>query len=261
MEIEPLHIKLKKGDLAERVLVAGDPERVKQLSTFLEGAVLVNENRGFYVYTGNYGGKRVSIACHGVGGPSAAIVFEELHGYGARAILRLGTAGGLLKGQRYGDLIVPTSAASNPGGTIGQYVRDICLAPAPAHDFVDTVVSSAKAKGVAFTLGPVFSSDAFYAEDPGFAQRLSSLGFAGVEMECATLFALGQLRGFKAAAVLMVSDNMVEQTPMLDASQMKAHTERAGRVALDALVSYNPRFRQAPLLALWARRPPGQKGL
>ncbi len=240
LEIEPLHIKLKKGDLAERVIVAGDPERVKQLSSILKDAVLVNDNRGFFVYTGSYAGKRVSIACHGIGAPSAAIVFEELHQYGARAVLRLGTAGGLLKGQRYGDLIIPTSAASNPGGTIGQYIKDICLAPAPTHDFVEAVLASAKKEGASFALGPVFSSDAFYAEDPNFAQRLSSMGFTGVEMECATLFALSQIRGFKAAAVLMVSDNMVERASMLDASQMKSFTDKAGRIALDALISYNP---------------------
>ncbi|MGC9174844.1 MAG: purine-nucleoside phosphorylase [Thermoprotei archaeon] len=237
MTIEPLHIKLKKGQLAERVLVAGDPERVKQVSELLKDAKLVNDNRGFYVYTGLFNGKPVSLACHGVGAPSAAIVFEELYQYGAKVILRLGTAGGLLSGQRYGDLVIPSSAASNPGGTIGQYVKDICLAPAPDHDLVSALVREANREGLQYRVAPVFSSDAFYAEDPGFAQRLSSLGFAAVEMECATLFALGQMRGYRAAALLMISDNMIERTPMLDASQMRTYAQRAAKVALEALVS------------------------
>ncbi len=237
MAIEPLHIKLKKSDLAERVLVAGDPERVKLVSEVLKDARLVNSNRGFYVYTGFYNDKPVSVACHGVGGPSAAIVFEELYQYGAKVMIRLGTAGGLAPGQKYGDLVIPSSAASNPGGTIGQYVKDICLAPAPDHELVSALVKAASKEGLQYKIGPVFSSDAFYAEDPGFAQRLSSLGFAAVEMECATLFALGQIRGYRSAALLMISDNMIERTTMLDASQMKAYAQRATKVALEALTS------------------------
>ncbi|MDP7974937.1 MAG: purine-nucleoside phosphorylase [Thermoprotei archaeon] len=238
MEIEPVHIKLKKDDLAERVLVAGDPGRIRQLSALLEDVRLVSENRGFLIYTGVYEGKSVSLACHGVGAPSAAIVIEELRAYGAKVMLRLGTAGGLRRGQGYGDLVIPTSAASNPGGTLGQYVHDICLAPAPSHELVNAILEAARKRAAKFELGPVYSSDAFYAEDPDMAIRLSSMGFRAIEMECAVLFAISQLRGFSSAALLMISDSLVEHAPMLDAEQMKKYVESASRIALDALTSY-----------------------
>ncbi len=89
----PIHLRVSPGDIAERVVIVGDPERARQLSGLLVGARLVNENRGLMTYTGRYNGIDITVATHGIGAPSAAIVIEELISMGARLIVRLGTTG------------------------------------------------------------------------------------------------------------------------------------------------------------------------
>ena len=103
--MNPVHILAKKGEVAERVLIAGDPGRVKLLSTLLEEPKLVNENRGFLVYTGKYKDVKVSIATHGIGGPSIAIVLEELAMLGGKVFIRYGTAGALVPELDKGDYV------------------------------------------------------------------------------------------------------------------------------------------------------------
>ncbi|MEM4344053.1 MAG: hypothetical protein QXT91_06915, partial [Candidatus Caldarchaeum sp.] len=100
--MEPQHLKTK--DVAKRVVAAGDPARVVQLSKMLDSPRLVNENRGFITYTGSFQGVPVTVACHGVGGPSSAVVFEELIMLGARLIIRLGTCGAFVKGIKNGEI-------------------------------------------------------------------------------------------------------------------------------------------------------------
>jgi 5'-methylthioadenosine phosphorylase len=228
---EPQHIKAKKGDIAERVVISGDPARVAQLSGILKHRKLVNENRGFLTYTGEYDGKRVTVACHGVGAPSVAIVVEELIMLGAEAIVRLGTCGGLLKPMRIGDLVIATSAGYM-GGTLDYYYKDKKLTPKPDARLTDFLVGSAKSEGIKYYTGPVFSADAFYAEDPGFVGRLARRGYVAVEMECATLFGLGMLRKVKTACVLSVSDNLSEAQPMVDAEALRQYVARAGKIVL-----------------------------
>ncbi|BCS94068.1 purine-nucleoside phosphorylase [Metallosphaera javensis (ex Sakai et al. 2022)] len=207
--MNPVHILAKKGDIAEKVLVVGDPGRAELLSSLLESPKLVNKNRGFLVYTGTYRGTRVSIATHGIGGPSMAIVFEELHMLGGNTFIRLGTVGALRPEIGLGEYIIPTGASYNPGGLFFQYVGDLTSVSAtPDHEIVSRLITSFASAGRRFYAGNIFSSDAFYAEDEHFVKRWSDRGNIGVEMECATLFFLSRLRGTRSAAVLVVSDNL-----------------------------------------------------
>jgi 5'-methylthioadenosine phosphorylase len=231
---EPQHIKAKKDDVADRIVISGDPARVAQLSAILKHTKLVNENRGFLTYTGEYDGTRFTVACHGVGGPSAAIVVEELIMFGARAIVRLGTCGGLLKPMKVGDLVIATSAGYK-GGTLDYYFADKKVTLHPDAGLTELLMDSVKSEGIKYYAGPVFSTDAFYAEDPDFVGRSAARGYAAVEMECATLFGLGMLRGVKTACVLLVSDNLLEAQPMIDAEALSEHVARAGKVALKSL--------------------------
>ena len=232
---QPQHIKSTKGDVAERVVVAGDPARVVQLSRMLERSKLVNENRGFLTYTGYYNGTPITVSCHGVGGPSSAIVFEELVMLGAKVIVRLGTTGAFLKHMKVGEVVIPTGAAYL-GGTLAQYIPDAHITPVPSFDVTNELVNAVKEEGLRYHIGPVFSSDAFYAEDPEFVKRWASKGYISVEMECATIFGLGMLRGVKTGAVLLISDNLAEMTPMVDAEYLKPYVEKAGRAVLKALL-------------------------
>jgi len=235
----PFHILAKPGDVAERVIVAGDPARVKQLAGYLDNARLVNENRGFLVYTGEYKGVPVTVATHGIGAPSATIVFEELRMLGAKLMIRLGTAGALVKGLRVGDFVVATGAAYLcNGNSIGMYTPGTCMPTAPSPDVTYNLIEAARRMGEKVWVGPVFSSDAFYAEDPAFAETWGSRGIVAVEMECASLFALGWLRGFKTGALLVISDSLVEgKEEMLTAKELAPRVEKASRVVFEAAVA------------------------
>ena len=233
--LEPQHIKAKRGEIAERVVIAGDPARVVQLSSRLEDARLVNEYRGFTIYTGNYRDKRLTVACHGVGAPSVAIVVEELIMLGAKAIVRLGTCGGLLKQMKIGDLLVVTSAGYR-GGALDYYIKDGHATPIPDSGLTRMLVDSAKEEGVRYHTGSVFSTDAFYAEDPDLVRTWAEGGYAAVEMECATLFGLGTIRGAKTASALLVSDNLFEMQPMAAAEALEEHVARAGKIVFQSLV-------------------------
>ncbi len=235
---EPQHIKAKLGDVAERVVVVGDPARAEFLANMLEDAKLVNSNRGFYVYTGEYKGTRVSVAVHGVGAASSAIVFEELKMLGAKVMVRLGTCGGLTEEVDVGHVVVVTGAGYNPGGTIGQYFGAVNPPASPDPRLTVLLEEEARKTGLDVHAGPVFSSDAFYAEDPGFARRMAKLGFIAVEMEAATLFAIAQLRSFRAGALLVVSDNLVipGKEKLLGHEELKEYMEKAARAVLEAIV-------------------------
>ncbi|MBB5254247.1 purine-nucleoside phosphorylase [Sulfurisphaera ohwakuensis] len=209
--MNPVHILAKKGDIAEKVIIAGDPGRVKSLSKFLEEPQLVNENRGFLIYTGKYKGERISIATHGIGGPSIAIVLEELTMLGGRIFIRYGTSGALVPDVNIGDYVIVTGASYNPSSLVYQYFKEqTCVSATPDFELTMALYNSFKNKGLKFHLGNVFSSDAFYAEDEDFAKKWSERGNVAVEMECATLFMLSRLRKIRSGAVVIVSDSLVK---------------------------------------------------
>jgi len=236
--MNPVHIKLiKGGKIADKVIVAGDPARVKQMAGLLEGATLVNENRGLLAYTGRYNGYEVSVVTHGMGVPSALIVMEELIMLGAKAVVRVGSCGAMYEGAKIGELIIPTGCTYYPGGAYYQYQQeDVCGPSSPDFDLLRNLVESARELGLQPRLGPVLSSDAFYAEDPNFAKKWISRGVIAVEMECAALFMLALMRKVKAGAVLMVSDSLVEDIGFAGAEELREYADRATKIALEALI-------------------------
>ncbi|ACP39318.1 purine-nucleoside phosphorylase [Saccharolobus islandicus] len=236
--MNPVHILAKKGEVAERVLIAGDPGRVRLLSSLLESPRLVNENRGFLVYTGKYNGETVSIATHGIGGPSIAIVLEELAMLGAKVFIRYGTTGALVPYINLGEYIIVTGASYNQGGLFYQYLRDnVCVASTPDFELTNKLLTSFSKKGLKYYVGNVFSSDAFYAEDEEFVKRWSSRGNIAVEMECATLFMLSKIKGWKSATVLVVSDNLAKGGVWISKEDLEKSVMEGARAVLDTLTS------------------------
>jgi 5'-methylthioadenosine phosphorylase len=232
--VEPQHIKAKKGDIAENVVMSGDPARVKQLSEYLVEARMVNENRGFLAYSGRYRDKAVTVVCHGIGSPSIALVTEELILHGAKKFIRLGTAGSFIKELKIGEVVIPNGAAYI-GGTLKQYVPDSHLTPVPDFYLTRKLVDQAESAGLRFMVGPVFSSDAFHAEDENFVSKWAGRGFLAVEMECATLFALGLMRKVKTASLLLISDNLAEMTHMADAAALRPYVEKCSKTVFEAI--------------------------
>ncbi len=226
--ITPQHIKASRKDVSKYVIVVGDPARAIFIANnFLENYRLINEARGFLIYTGTYRNLEISIAVHGIGAPSAAIVFEELRALGAKIIIRLGTCGGLIREIDVGDFVVATGAACNFGGTLGQYFGWMVPPASPDPVLTTILINEAKKRGRTF-VGPVYSSDAFYAESPNFAEKLSATGLIAIEMETATLFSLSWYRGYKSAALLVVSDNLV----VPGKERLRSHEELENRIKL-----------------------------
>ncbi|AWR97864.1 nucleoside phosphorylase [Acidianus sulfidivorans JP7] len=237
--MNPVHILAKKGEVAERVLIAGDPGRIKLLSKFLEEPKLVNENRSFLVYTGEYKGKEVSLAAHGIGGPSIAIVLEELIMLGGRTFIRYGTTGALIPEIELGEYIIPSGASYNKGGIFYQYLKDdACIAATPDFELVSLLAKKFSENNLKFYINNVFSSDAFYAEDEDFVKKWSSRGNIAVEMECATLFALGKIKNVKTAAVLVVSDNLAKGGKWISKEELESKVMNGAKIILDTLISF-----------------------
>ncbi len=197
----PYHIRAGREDVADTVIGVGDPARA-QLFADAIGARLVNANR-YLVYTGRYEEMPVTIVAHGIGAPSIAIALEELKMLGMRRFVRIGTAGALAD-LKIGDVVVASAAvAARSGGIYSSYMGDSCPPLAPSPLLTAQLYRRLKKLGAA--LGPVISSDAFYAESD-VAGLWRSWGALAVEMECAAAMMLGWLRGFDTACVLVVSN-------------------------------------------------------
>ena len=233
----PVHILSKRDEIAKHVIVVGDPLRAKNLSTLLESPKLVNENRCLLTYTGKWRGEPITIATHGVGAPSAAIVFEELALLGARNIVRLGTAGSIDDNLELGSVVIADSTPMYVGGcSTRQYFGDYIPPLSPSFDLLLRVRRVFERHQVKHKLGPVFCSDAFYAETPYLKKDLEKMKVLAVEMEAGILYALGKVRGFNALAILIIS-NRVGSHEFLDNSYLNRKFEEIVPLVFDALIS------------------------
>jgi len=198
---------------------------------------LVNTNRGLLTYSGYYKDKRVTVSTHGMGGPSASIVFEELRMMGAKIMVRLGTTGALVKDLKVGNFVVPTGAG-HLKGSLASYGRTRASTALPDGGLQGEIAERCSSEGVDFKRGLVFSSDAFYAENRSSLKPWIERGAISVEMECATLFTLGRIRGFRSAALLIVSNSKAGKgdNRLATAERLRPYVERGGRIVLDTLV-------------------------
>jgi DeoD family purine-nucleoside phosphorylase len=219
-----LHLR-PHADVAERVLVPGDPGRALRLAQLLiDGPKMLNHNRGLWGYTGpaTDDGEPLTIQSTGMGGPSAAIVVEELIQLGARRIIRVGTSGALVDSLRLGELVVAEGALAADGTSQALGASGV-VAPDPA--LLDAMDGRR---------GVVVSSDLFYDPDPARAAGWVAEGAVAVEMEAAALFALAARRGVAAGCVVVVSD-IVSTRERISAGALEDAEAAMGRVALAAL--------------------------
>lgn len=204
-----IHIGAAPGQIAETVLMPGDPYRARWASeTFLKDAELVNEVRGMLGFTGTYKGERVTIQGSGMGMPSLSIYANELiSNYNAQTLIRIGSCGGMQPHVAVRDVIIAMSATTitSPSSAI---FRDVNFAPTASYDLLAAAVSAAKGKGVKTHVGGIYSSDVFYAERPDLDEQMVRHGILGVEMEAAELYTLAARHERRALAVLTVSDHL-----------------------------------------------------
>lgn len=204
------HIGAKPGEIAETVLLPGDPLRAQWAAeTFLSEVTCVNRVRGMLGFTGLWNGHRVTIHGSGMGMPSLSIYANELiRDYGARTLIRIGSAGALQEAVKVRDVVIAmtSSTLSTPSSGI---FREMNFAPAADFSLLEQAVAAARARGTRFHVGPIHSSDAFYDERPDLMEALKRHGVLAVEMEAAELYTVAARHGARALAVLTISDHIL----------------------------------------------------
>ncbi|TBH21329.1 purine-nucleoside phosphorylase [Thermus thermamylovorans] len=233
--MSPIHVRGEPGDVAERVLLPGDPGRAEWIAkTFLQDPRLYTSHRGLLGFTGRYRGVPVSVQATGMGAPSASIVAEELVGLGARVLLRVGTCGAVDGALAPGDLVIAQGAVPLDGAT-RQYLEGRPYAPVPDPELFRALWAKAEAKGYPHHVGLVATEDAFYATTPESAQGWARFGVLAFEMEASALFLLGRIRGVRAGAILAVS-NRIGDPALAPQEVLGEGVRRMVEVALEALL-------------------------
>ncbi len=203
------HLEAKPGDIAERVLLPGDPLRARYIAeNYLEDAVCYNNVRGMLGFTGTYQGKRVSVQGTGMGVPSISIyVHELLDVYGVKRVMRVGTCGALLENLQMRDVILAMSASTDSAVNQLRF-GGMDYAPTASAEMLFQAHDNAAKLGLKVHAGPILTSDTFYNEDPESWRLWARYGVLAVEMETAALYTLAARFGAQALTVLTVSDNL-----------------------------------------------------
>ena len=228
------HIGAKPGDIAETVLLPGDPYRARWAAqTFLKDAVLVNEVRGMLGYTGTWNGHRVTIHGSGMGMPSLSIYANEMiRDYGARTLIRIGSAGAMQPDIQLRDIVIAMTSSTLSTPSKGIF-RELNFAPAADYGLLEAAVTAARAKGARTHVGGIYSSDVFYDERPDLNEILTRHRCLCVEMEAAELYTLAARHRVRALAVLTISDHILTHEA-LPADQRETSFGAMVEMALEA---------------------------
>ena len=223
---EPIHLN-PATEVAERVLLPGDPQRALAVAqSLLEEPKMMNARRGLWGYTGRApDGGLVTVQSTGMGGPSAAIVAEELIGLGARVLIRIGTCGALTEELSLGELVAAEAAICADGTSRALGADDRAL---PDPQLTERLAAAARPV-------TVVSTDVFYETREGVEHEWLAAGAQAVEMESATLFTVARRHGLRAASLLGVSDVLAGGRERLDQPALDALGVRLGEAALRAL--------------------------
>ena len=203
------HIGAREGEIADRVIMAGDPLRAKFMAeTFLENPVQYNAVRGMLGYTGTYKGKRVSVQGHGMGIPSIGIYTYELFNfYGVKRIIRTGSAGAYHPDLKIGDVVIGLGACTD-SNYAAHYNLPGTYAPVADFQLARAAVEKAEAMGINYRVGNILSSDVFYGEDERW-REWQKMGVLAVEMEAAALYMNAARSGNEALCICTISDSLV----------------------------------------------------
>ena len=204
-----LHLGAKPGDIAETVLLPGDPLRAKYVAeNLLDKAVCYTKVRGMYGYTGYYQGKRVSIQGTGMGMGSAGIYVHELiNTYQAKNLIRVGTCGTIQKNIEVGQVILAMSASGDSDAN-ALYFKGMHYAATADFDLLLKAYNAATKLNIETHPGSIFSTNTFYDTSPDRWDIWEKHGILGVDMETQILFTLAKRFDAKALSILTVSDNI-----------------------------------------------------
>jgi len=232
------HIGAQPGDIAERVLMPGDPLRAKWIAeTYLEGATCYSTVRNMFGFTGRYRGVDVSVQGSGMGMPSCSIYAHELiNEYGVKTLIRVGSCGSLTESIKLRDVIA--ASGSSTDSAMNRMRFDGLIDYAPVADFflLRAAVDAAAARGIEMHVGPIFAADAFYTDRPDLYDTLADYGVLAVEMESAALYTIASRYRARALTLLTVSDHL--KTGEHTSAQEREQTfGQMVEIALDAAIA------------------------
>ena len=205
-----VHIQAKKGEIAETVLLPGDPMRAKWIAdTFLKDVVQYNDVRGMLGFTGTYKGEKVSVQGTGMGIPSTLIYCHELiTEYGVQNLIRVGSAGSYQKEVKIRDIVIAMAASTNSGlNTIRFNGAD--YSPTASFELFQKAIDVANKKAIKVKAGGILSSDEFYADDFDSYKKWAEYGVLCVEMETSGLYTVAAKHNVNALSILTISDSLV----------------------------------------------------
>ncbi|AOW16835.1 purine-nucleoside phosphorylase [Polaribacter vadi] len=205
-----IHIEAKKGEIADTILLPGDPMRAKWIAEkFLKDAVCYNNVRGMFGYTGFYKGKKVSVQGTGMGIPSALIYCHELiNEYGVKNLIRVGSTGSYQKEVKIRDIVIAMAASSTSGINNSRFIN-ADYSPTANFDLFMKACLYAKDKQIPIKAGNVLSADEFYEDEFDSYKKWADFGVLCVEMETAGLYTIAAKFNVKALSILTVSDSLV----------------------------------------------------
>jgi purine-nucleoside phosphorylase len=233
-----VHIGAQPGDIAERVLLPGDPMRAKWIAeTFLTDPVCYTQVRGMLGFTGTWQGVRVSVQGSGMGMPSASIYTHELiNEYGAKSLIRIGSCGALAEDLQLGDVIAAIGSATDSNMNRVRFDGLIDYAPVADFGLLRTAAEVAERRGVALRVGPILAADAFYTDRPDLYDTLADYGVLAVEMESAAIYTIAARYGAKALTILTVSDH-IKRGDKMDAAQREQGFSDMVQIGLDTAIA------------------------
>lgn len=229
-----IHIGAEPGEIAETVLLPGDPYRAKWAAeTFLDDARCVNEVRGMLGYTGTWKGNPVTIHGSGMGMPSLSIYVNELiRDYGAKTLIRIGSCGAMQDKVKVRDIILAMTSSTLSTPSRG-FFKELQYAPCADYGLLRAAADAAAARGAATHVGGIYSADVFYAERPDLDEQMIRHGVLAVEMEAAELYTLAARYGCRALAVLTVSDHLITHEALPSADRERSFGDMV-EIALNA---------------------------
>ena len=218
-----IHIGAKAGDIAETVLLPGDPKRAKWIAeNYLENSFCYTDIRGMLGFTGTYKGKKVSVQGTGMGIPSISIYITELmKDYGVKNLIRVGSAGSYQKDVNVRDVVIAMSTSTDSNINNRRF-NGANFTPTANFELFLTALKVAEEKNIKIKAGNVLTSDEFYNDDPSYFKKWAEFGVLAVEMETAALYTLASKYKAKALSILTISDSLV--SPEITSSEEREKT-------------------------------------
>lgn len=232
------HIGGKPGEIAERVLMPGDPLRAKWIAeTYLQDATCYSTVRGMLGFTGRWSGVEVSVQGSGMGMPSASIYAHELiNEYGVQTLIRVGSCGALTEDLQLRDVVAAIGSSTDSNMNRIRFDGLIDYAPVADFGLLRTSVEVAERRGIQMHVGPILAVDAFYTDRPDLYDRLADYGVLAVEMESAALYTIAARFKARALTVLTVSDHI--KTGAKTTAQEREQTfGQMVEIALDTIIA------------------------